>query len=362
MDSWKRRLFGMVLSLLLAVTLLGGYQDAGATAISAAAGGPVVTLAVDQPSFDVAQGVVIHVTISNASDHPVRVLKWFTPAEDVEEALFAVSVDGAPVSYLGPVYKRPAPKGEDYLSLKAGESLTRDVDLAAYYDFSVTGTYAVHYEVVSPDLYTEKGDGLLKRADRMTSNEVTFWVKGQPGSAVDPISPLAVTGSTSYNKCTSSQQSTLVSARSQASTYSADAYSYLGSNKQGARYTTWFGLYNSSRYSTATSHFSAIKTAMDSAPVTFDCGCKKNYYAYVYPARPYVIYLCRVFWAAPLTGTDSKAGTLIHEMSHFNAVASTNDYVYGQSGAKSLAISDPNKAVNNADNHEYFAENTPALP
>jgi peptidyl-Lys metalloendopeptidase len=34
--------------------------------------------------------------------------------------------------------------------------------------------------------------------------------------------------------------------------------------------------------------------------------------------------------------------------------------VYGQSGAKSLAISDPNKAIDNADSHEYFAENTPA--
>jgi peptidyl-Lys metalloendopeptidase len=95
--------------------------------------------------------------------------------------------------------------------------------------------------------------------------------------------------------------------------------------------------------------------------VNFDCGCKKPYYAYVYPNQPYNIYLCRVFWTAPLTGTDSKAGTLIHEMSHFTVVASTDDYVYGQSGAKSLAISNPSQAIDNADNHEYFAENTPAL-
>ena len=47
-------------------------------------------------------------------------------------------------------------------------------------------------------------------------------------------------------------------------------------------------------------------------------------------------------------------------MSHFNAVAGTDDHVYGQSGAKALAISDPAKAVDNADSHEYFAENTPS--
>jgi peptidyl-Lys metalloendopeptidase len=47
-------------------------------------------------------------------------------------------------------------------------------------------------------------------------------------------------------------------------------------------------------------------------------------------------------------------------MSHFTVVAGTNDNAYGQSAAKSLAISNPTKALNNADSHEYFAENTPA--
>jgi peptidyl-Lys metalloendopeptidase len=93
--------------------------------------------------------------------------------------------------------------------------------------------------------------------------------------------------------------------------------------------------------------------------MTFDCGCKQNYYAYVYSNQPYRIYLCKAFWTAPMTGTDSKAGTLIHEVSHFDVVAGTDDHVYGQTNAKNLAISNPNNAVNNADNHEYFAENTP---
>ena len=49
-------------------------------------------------------------------------------------------------------------------------------------------------------------------------------------------------------------------------------------------------------------------------------------------------------------------------MSHFDVVASTDDFVYGQTGAMSLAITDPDDAVMNADNHEYFAENTPYRP
>lgn len=51
----------------------------------------------------------------------------------------------------------------------------------------------------------------------------------------------------------------------------------------------------------------------------------------------------------------------VHEMSHFNVVAGADDWVYGQAGAASLAISDPAKAIDNADSHEYFGENTPAL-
>jgi peptidyl-Lys metalloendopeptidase len=69
--------------------------------------------------------------------------------------------------------------------------------------------------------------------------------------------------------------------------------------------------------------------------------------------------MCNAFWSAPVSGTDSKGGTIVHEMSHFNVVAGTDDIVYGQSGAKSLALSNPAQAIQNADSHEYFAENTP---
>jgi len=81
-----------------------------------------------------------------------------------------------------------------------------------------------------------------------------------------------------------------------------------------------------------------------------------------------------------MTGTDSKAsapcspklakssliyyiqgGTLVHESSHFTKNGATDDHVYGQSACKSLAQSNPAMAVDNADSHEYFAENNPAL-
>ena len=114
------------------------------------------------------------------------------------------------------------------------------------------------------------------------------------------------------------------------------------------------------RWAEARTHFERSRDAFQTQALTLDCSCKKKgTYAYVYPNQPYKIYVCGAFWSAPMTGTDSKGGTLVHEMSHFNVVAGTDDVVYGQSGAKNLAITDPAGALNNADSHEYFAENNP---
>jgi peptidyl-Lys metalloendopeptidase len=97
-----------------------------------------------------------------------------------------------------------------------------------------------------------------------------------------------------------------------------------------------------------------------------DCTCDgvsdpSSTFAYVYPNQPYTIHVCGAFWQAPVSGTDSKGGTLVHEMSHFNVIAGTNDHVYGQSAARNLAKTNPDQAIDNADNHEYFAENNPRL-
>ena len=108
-----------------------------------------------------------------------------------------------------------------------------------------------------------------------------------------------------------------------ARTYSENSKGYLAGSNVGPRYTTWFGAYTSSRYNTAEQHFVDIDAAMDQngGQITVNCGCNQSAYAYVYPTRPYEIFVCRAFWSAPNTGTDSKAGTLVHEMSHFNIVA-----------------------------------------
>lgn len=348
--------FSTVVVILLAALLLASVVGA------APKDGPTVSLSVGQTEFASTQDVLVTVTFSNQTKHTVRVLRWFTPAEGVEERLFSVTRDGQPVSYIGAHYKRPAATGQDYISLKAGESFAVRVDLGAYYDLSQSGQYEVSYAVASFNLFDEKGSA-FKFRDSLISEKLSMNVEGRAARGKPTPPPPPPAGGNSFNACTVDQQNLLVSARNQAKIYASESENYLNSHASGTqRYLEWFGVFSTSRYNTVKNHFTAISDAWDNAGVTFDCKCKQPYYAYVYPDRPYNIYLCKVFWTAPLAGTDSKAGTLIHEMSHFNIVAATDDVVYGQAGARELADTDPNLAITNADSHEYFAENTPPLP
>ena len=53
---------------------------------------------------------------------------------------------------------------------------------------------------------------------------------------------------------------------------------------------------------------------------------------------------------------------MIHEASHFTLNGGTSDHVYGQISSKNLAEDNPDLAVDNANNYEYFTENDPFLP
>jgi uncharacterized Zn-binding protein involved in type VI secretion len=83
---------------------------------------------------------------------------------------------------------------------------------------------------------------------------------------------------------------------------------------------------------------------------------EEDCYAYVYPKDNTKVYIGNDFGPAPATGADSKAGTLVHELSHYKSVGGTKDNAYGKTASQALAKSDPAKAQNNADSFEYFVE------
>jgi len=303
----------------------------------------------------------VELDITNMSNHTVRMPKWELPSNDAESKLFNVSRDGEAVQYLGKQVKRSDSKflPSDFVVLKAGQTYRAVVDLSASYDMAKSGQYSVTY--VAPLQFASLSNGVKLENDGLPmvaqSAPLSLWVEGK--AAPQPAGDVTTLATEAFVGCSTSQQSSITTALNSARTYSENAKGYLAAGTTGARYTTWFGSYTSARYATVSQHFVAIDDALDNKPVTVNCGCSSSSYAYVYSNKPYEIFVCNAFWSAPNTGTDSRAGTLIHEMSHFDVVAGTDDVVYGQAGAKKLALRQPTKAVKNADSHEYFAENTP---
>jgi uncharacterized Zn-binding protein involved in type VI secretion len=70
----------------------------------------------------------------------------------------------------------------------------------------------------------------------------------------------------------------------------------------------------------------------------------------------YIIYVDDLFWQAGRYGKNSKAGILIHELSHCRHIGKTEDHAYEEFGCLSLALHLPGKALENADNYEFFIE------
>ena len=359
------------LRILLLVASFGAAAPALAQPVELA-----VDLTVPAASFDASVGVWVDFTLTNRSATPVGILIWNTPFEGIRNDLFRVTKDGRRVAYRGPKVKRAQPNASHYMTLAAGESRTTRGDLAAAYAIEGAGDYRVVFDGILLDVARE-GPGATPSGARvgaggfvpLTSPAVTLQVaKGRTihrTSAPDPTPPAVA--SSAFVGCTTQRKNLLAAARTSARSIARSAYVALDQTPAAKRPTArrsklWFGTYTSAHYALVRSHFAKISTALNTAAYTFDCTCTEpGTYAYVYPDEPYKVYLCKAFWEAATTGTDSKAGTLVHETSHFTVLGGTDDYVYGQAGAKALAKSNSNKAVMNADNHEYFAENTPPV-
>jgi len=322
------------------------------------------SLSVKTSSAEIVDGVKnfkVTATITNTGDEILTVLNDpKSPLNELPADTFKItSGAGASPAFTGIKAKYvPATAiaaGKDAVTVLApGQSLQVEHDLSRAYNFNESGegTYSVEANKLFYIVDSEQQAVPL----HATVEAHTATLSGK----LAVVRPKQVKRAT-YRGCSSSQQSELVSAASAAQSYAVDSLLYVQLHLFAApRYTTWFGSYTASHHSTVTSHYSHINNSGFSS-FTFDCTCTDSgTYAYVYPDGFGTIYLCGAFWAAPTTGTDSKAGTLIHESSHFTVNGGTQDFAYGQSAAKSLAISDSSEAIFNADNHEYFAENNPA--
>jgi RHS repeat-associated protein len=167
----------------------------------------------------------------------------------------------------------------------------------------------------------------------------------------------------------SAEASEVAEARDKAEEYADDAVQLMQSvNLQNvpARFVHWFGAADQGRIDKVKATWNKIDNAFHSTTLMFEAhkpwygyGNHMDYYGDTHPFYE-AIRLGDDFWSAPLTGEDSKAGTIVHEVSH--KFAGTGDKYYHSddrysiADAENLARFKPGKAVKNANNYEYFVE------
>ncbi|MFM7694552.1 MAG: M35 family metallo-endopeptidase, partial [Actinomycetota bacterium] len=287
--------------------------------------------------------------------HAVGADGWTSPA-------FAVARAGREVAYVGPIAKLRAPVRSDYLAVPAHDLVAYDVDLSQAYAFDVTSDYAIRLAAADPALVLDaRGEPVARE---LASPTIVVAAVGRPAwSPPEPAgTAVRTTGSraATYSGCggpvttVETEQQRIAQALVDAEAYAREAVAYFADRRAGTRFQTWFGTYDANRWQRVRGHYRRALDALVGETIEVVChdvGCSAGVFAFVYPNQPYRTYVCDAFWSAAATGTDSRAGTIVHEIMHFTVVAGTHDHAYGQTDAAALAISNPGDAVDNSDNH-----------
>jgi len=330
-------------------------------------------------SYSLGERVKLRYRVTNHSNSQYFVLKWFTPLEGILGDILKITYKRRRIPYDGILIKRGQPSIDDYVLLKAGEVREGSIDVSASYSLSKAGVYHVTFAGVIWDLTKDLPDQVGKRSPeeftrfQTPKSKIVLTVKGR-GKSVDTEGQVQRKKEKRDPRNLRSGHANEPQIKGgsegdKAATKAAhnDAYHYADQGRinvqqeggKNPQTITWFGAYQSKRHKRLHGVYNDVAETLKNEKITYDfngSSCQASWYAYTYKDTR-TIYLCNMYIAAPFCGIDSKTGILIHELTH--AVSGTSDHAYGLSGAKQLAINGPDKAVENADNYEYYIENLP---
>lgn len=288
-----------------------------------------------------AESFLMTYELSNAGSEPATFLPWKTPLDDIwEDVIQVFDSKGREIEYTGKVARRGCVTDDDYMTIGAGATLKAVVDLTRAYQLPTDGRVTINLRHMnSTDAPQYK-----------TVNKVALDMQ-KTALAADRFD------ATTFGACTTAQIGNIQTGLEEANRQIASSIACTSGSGPGAGcpYVEWFGTVTATRFSRVQTCWLNVRRDLPNS--NWNCcvgcggGCGRNLYAYVYPTDPnQVIYLCNLYFTIP----DERAETITHEQTHFRVSCSTNDWTYGQSSCRSLAISNPDRAVDNADNYCYF--------
>jgi len=178
-----------------------------------------------------------------------------------------------------------------------------------------------------------------------------------------------VVAADTFQRCTKAEAETISRSVADAKRLAVHAAASVGDTPA---FETWFGKYSDSKAEVVRRNFKKTVQAIRSGEITTICAdlrpseCDPDMFAYVYDDDHYNVYICPEFFSLPNmarlrpgqlnSNFGTRAGTIIHEVTHFNVVANTEDNCYSRDVCSAMAQRDGPAALENADSYQFYAE------
>ena len=319
-------------------------------------------ISVDMGCNEAQSTVACSFEFTNNANEDVYLLKRNTPIEGPYSPFITLSNDDGPVPYKGPLVYRIPPTKDEFVLLKAGESITASIEITDIFDIDTNGLYTVRYS--KPLQYLSASEESLNEVKESEVHESVDVHLENTHLLIKPTRPdetdkieltvhLESCSSASFANGYRDYMATLDAHRRLCSGIGRAQYQIGYYNNL---YRTWFGFYTTSRGSTVRNIYQYMRNGLAGKTVTYynnGPACKSNWIAYTYKGAT-TVYLCSIYYNHPTAcrGTAyTKEGTLLHEWAH--AFGYRDDVTYGPSNCMNLARNSPDRAIMNADNYGY---------
>ena len=318
---------------------------------------------------------------TNVADEDYYLLKRDTPLEGLHSPFVAVSLDGVPLQYEGYLFYRISPQRDEFILLKAGETVTATAQINNIFTFSSDGVYNIRYNKPLKVLLKDKME-LQSDSEDMKGVDL---MKVEVSESVDiqlentdllshPVKEEVKEGDEVYSEACNNVFRFVGGTRAaRAATRQAHnrlCEGYLNAIKKVRErnnvrnrrmYRRWFGVFDQRRANVVMSVFKKSHDKVANNRLTYvfaGTGCIRGTIARTcYHSN--TVFLCPLYVNQPSTlcnrvagNSFSKERTLVHEWAH--AGGYTYDYAYGLADSQALANDNPDQAIDNADNYSFF--------
>ena len=307
---------------------------------------------------------------TNNANKDLYLLKRNTPLEGLDSEFVSVSLDGRPLDYEGFYMYRLPPGKDEFVLLKAGESISATVQITDVFSIDTDGLYTVQYS--RPLQYLSVNEMRAMSIDDLKESSVResvhihlekthFLLKPK----IEEIKPdytvhLQDCGTVSFANGDRKNSETLEVHKRLCPRLDK----LLKRNSINPDYEKLFGAVSCSHGDIVQDTYKSIRSGLSQYSLTYYNRewCRSDVVAFTVRSYSYsIVYLCEYFFNSELycasTTGITKESTLLHEWAH--ALGRRRDRAYGRKNCEALAKSNPDRAVENADSYAFYYCDTP---